>query len=145
MRQVFGIGMMALLAGCSDTIETYEPGMDWEQVVAEGLDAPPQDIELEIRDLGMTLLGAISNAPASKRVWVIEGIPGDGACPARLRGACMSLVEPVPIYSAVTSPDGEAFWSRVNLHPGSFEYAFQVVVVNPNDEALLSDVTYPIL
>ena len=144
MQKVFGVGMMALLVGCADSIETYDLGVGWEQVVAEGLDAPPQDIEIEIRNLGITLLGAISNAPPSKRVWVIEGIPGDGACPARLRGACMSLVEPVPIHSVVTSPDGEAFWASPNLHPGSLEHAYQVVVVNPNDKALLSDVTYAV-
>ena len=143
MRQVHVMGLAALLAGCSDTIETYEPGMDWGQVIADGVDAPPQDIELEIRDLGVTLLGTISNAPPSKRVWVIQGLPGDGACPGRLNGACMSLVDPVPVHTVVTSPDGEAMWNAITLHPGSVAHAYQVVVVYPNDKAQMSDLTYP--
>jgi hypothetical protein len=55
----------------------------------------------------------------------------------------MSLVDPVPVYTVVTSPDGEAMWSSITVHPGSVEHAYQVVVVYPNDKAQLSDLTYP--
>ena len=145
MSKVYGVGLVAILMGCSETIETYEPGMDWDQVVVERADVPPQDLKLQIRDLGATLLGSVEGAPPSTRVWIAEGLPGDGICPRKLNGACLDLVDASPFMMVITSPDGEALFSRPPRYSDAHERAYQAIVVNPNDKALMSDLAHPLL
>lgn len=142
MSKAYGMGLIAFLMGCSQTIDTYEPGMDWDQVMVERADAPPHELQLDIHDLGLSIIGAISDAPPNTRVWVAEGLPGDGPCPRRLNGACLDLLDAVPFMMVITSPDGEAFFSLPALHPGE-PRAYQAIVLNPNEQALMSELTHP--
>lgn len=142
MTRVFVVAAMSFLMGCSETVETYDPGADWELAESAELMGAPYKIELRLVDHGDRIFGTIHNAPPSSQIWVVQGKPGDGPCPNKLRGACMDVVDAVPFMVMTTSPDGEAIINRMT--PGFMFHnkGFQAISVSRNERASMSELTF---
>ena len=142
MTRIFVAVGLSLMMGCSETVETYDPGADWSLAEASDVQAAPYKIELKLKDYGDRILGTIHNAPPSSQVWVVQGKPGDGLCPSKLRGACMAVVDAVPFAVMTTSPDGEAVVNRALAGMMFHNKGFQAISVSRNERASMSELTF---
>lgn len=142
MTRVFVVAAMSFLMGCSETVETYDPGLDWELAESAEVMGAPHKIELQLEDHGDRILGTIHNAPPNSQVWVVVGKPGDGRCPNRLNGACMSVLDAAPFAVMTTSPDGEAIVNRFARGIMFHNKGFQAIAVSRNERASMSELTF---
>jgi hypothetical protein len=142
MTRIFVAVGMSLMMGCSETTETYDPGADWALAEASDVQAAPYKIELKLKDYGDRVQGTIHNAPPSSQVWVVQGQPGDGPCPNKLKGACMDVTDAVPFAVMTTTPDGEAWVNRAVPGMMFHNKGFQAIVVSRNERASMSELTF---